>query len=296
MEDDFSLEHATVGILGLGLMGGSLALALKGKCARLIGFDPHPPTLELALSKKIIDHALPHPQPLSRGERGVDLLILAAPVPAILNLLHQLPTTNYQPALSAAEGLPITLLDLASTKRGIVRAMSALPASFDPIGGHPICGKEKLGLENADPNLYRGAPFVLTPLERTSPRAKSAAKQLISAVGAHPLEMTAEEHDRVLASTSHLPFLLASALAHSTPQEFAPLVGPGFRSASRLAGTPADMMMGILQSNRDNLLNAIQFFRHALNEIESVLENEDYAQLEEFLNQSRSSYSLLTDN
>jgi prephenate dehydrogenase len=296
MEDGFSLEHATVGILGLGLMGGSLALALKGKCARLIGFDPHPPTLELALSKKIIDHALPHPQPLSHGERGVDLLILAAPVPAILNYLHQLQSTNYQPALSEAEGLPITLLDLGSTKRDIVRAMSALPANFDPIGGHPICGKEKLGLENADPHLYRGAPFVLTPLERTSPRAKSAAKQLISAVGAHPLEMTAEEHDRVLASTSHLPFLVSSALAHATPQEFAPLVGPGFRSASRLAGTPAHMMMGVLQSNRDNVLSAIRTFRNSLDEIESVLENEDYAQLEEFLNQSRSSYSLLTDN
>ncbi|MEP0806171.1 MAG: prephenate dehydrogenase/arogenate dehydrogenase family protein [Chloroflexota bacterium] len=304
MEDGFSLEHATVGILGLGLMGGSLALALKGKCARLIGFDPHPPTLELALSKKIIDHA--EAFALSGGSsseayrdpqsKRLDILVIAAPVPAILNYLHQLQSTNYQPALSEAEGLPITLLDLGSTKRDIVRAMSALPANFDPIGGHPICGKEKLGLENADPHLYRGAPFVLAPLERTSPRAKSAAKQLISAVGAHPLEMTAEEHDRVLASTSHLPFLVSSALAHATPQEFAPLVGPGFRSASRLAGTPAHMMMGVLQSNRDNLLSAIRTFRNLLDEIESVLENEDYAQLEEFLNQSRSSYSLLTDN
>ncbi len=284
MEDGFSLEHASVGILGMGLMGGSLALALKGKCARLLGYDTHPPTLELALSKNIIDHALPHPLPLR--ERGVDLLILAAPVPAILHFLHQLQNTNYQS--------PITLLDLGSTKREITQAMSALPPNFDPIGGHPICGKEKLGLENADPNLYRGATFVFTPLERTSSRAKSAAIQLISAVGARPIEMTAEEHDRVLASTSHLPFLLASALVRSTPPEFAPLIGPGFRSTSRLAGTPAHMMMGILQSNRDNLLSAIQSFRNSLDEIELALQNKNYAALESTLNQSQTSYISLT--
>jgi prephenate dehydrogenase len=288
MEDGFSLEQATVGIFGLGLMGGSLAMALKGRCARLIGCDTHLPTLELALSKNIIDHALPHPLPLSLWERGVDLLILAAPVPAILNFLHQVRSTNYQS--------PITILDLGSTKREITQAMSALPPNFDPIGGHPICGKEKLGLENADPNLYRGAPFVFTPLERTSPRAKSAAIQLIFAVGAHPIEITAEEHDRVLASTSHLPFLIASALAHSTPQAFAPLIGPGFRSTSRLAGTPAHMMMGILQSNRDNVLNALQTFRNSLAAFESVLQDENYSQLELLLDQSRASYGSLTDN
>lgn len=288
MEDGFSLEHATVGIIGLGLMGGSLALALKGKCARIVGFDSHHPTLELALSKGIIDHALPHPQPLSRWEREIDLLILASPVPAILDILRHLQRTNYQ--------LPITILDLGSTKRGIVQAMSKLPANFDPLGGHPICGKEKLGLENAEPSLYQNAPFILTPLERTSQRAIRLAKQLIAAIGARPIEMTAEEHDRVLAATSHLPFLLSSALTHATPKEFAPLIGPGFRSASRLAGTPSHMMLGVLESNRDNILNALQTFRASLDEIESALKNEDYTRLEDFLHHSRAAYHSLTDH
>jgi prephenate dehydrogenase len=287
MEAGFSLEHSTVGIIGLGLMGGSLAMRLKGKCACLIGFDSHPPTLELALSKRIIDHALPHPLPLSHRERGVALLILAAPVPAIINYLHQLQSTNYH--------LPITILDLGSTKRDILQAMSALPDHFDPIGGHPLCGREKLGLQNADANLYNNAPFILTPLDRTTPRAQSAARQIIAALGAHPIEMTAEDHDRILASTSHLPFLVASALAHSTPQEFVSLIGPGFRSTSRLAGTPSRMMMGILQSNRDNVLNAIQSFRASLDEIESALQNEDYLQLETILDKSQSSYLSLVD-
>lgn len=290
MEDGFSLKDSTVGIFGLGLMGGSLAMALKGKCARILGFDPHPPTLELALSKKIIDHAESFP-PLPAGEGlGVraDVLILAAPVPAILDILRQLPFTNHQ--------LPITILDLGSTKRDIVQTMSQLPPHFDPLGGHPICGKEKLGIENADPSLYRGAPFVITPLERTSPRAIRLVKQLIAAIGAYPIEMTAEEHDRVLASTSHLPFLISSALTHSTPQEFAPLVGPGFRSTARLAGTPSRMMLGVLRSNRDNILRALQTFRRSLDEIESALENEDYPHLEHILHHSRSSYSFLTNH
>ena len=297
MEDGFSLEHSTVGIIGLGLMGGSLAMALKGKCARLIGFDSHPAKLELALSHQIVDSAesvFPHPQPLSipeggsHGEMGVDLLILATPVPTIINYLHQLQSTNYH--------LPLTILDLGSTKRDILQAMSSLPENFDPIGGHPICGREKLGLENATADLYQDAPFVITPLERTSPRAKSAARQLISAIGAHPIEMTAEEHDRVLASTSHLPFLVSSALAHSSPQEFAPLIGPGFRSTARLAGTPSHMMIGILKSNRDNVLNAIRSFRNSLAEFESALQDENYSQLELILNRSRASYGSLTDN
>lgn len=292
MEAGFSLalRDSTVGIFGLGLMGGSLAMRLKGHCRTLIGFDSHLPTLELALSKRIIDHAeavFPSPKMGEGLGVRVDLLILAAPVPSIINILQQLP---------ALMPYPCIVLDLGSTKQNIVQAMSALPERFDPIGGHPICGKEKLGLENADPNLYQDAPFVTTPLERTTQRAKFAVTQLISTIGARLIEMTAPDHDRIIASTSHLPFLLSSALAHSTPQEFSPLIGPGFRSASRLAGTPSHMMIGILQSNRENILNAIQNFHNSLDEIESALQNENDAQLELLFNQSRAAYQSLTKN
>jgi len=294
MEDGFALKNSTVGIIGLGLMGGSLAMSLKGKCARLIGFDSHRPTLELALSKNIIDQAESFsPSRAERSDSAVeagvraDLLILATPVPSILNLIQQLPTLISPPCI---------VMDIGSTKRDILQAMSALPENFDPIGGHPICGKEKLGLENADANLYTNAPFVITPLRRTTQRAKSAAQQIISAIGANCIEMTAEEHDSTLASTSHVPFLLSSALVHSTPQEFSHLIGPGFRSSSRLADTPSHMMMGILKSNRDYILNALYAFRESFNEIESALRDENYSQLEILLNQSRTAYQILTKN
>ena len=120
-------------------------------------------------------------------------------------------------------------------------------------------------------------------------------KKIISAIGANLIEMTAGEHDRILASTSHLPFLISSALTYSMPQEFASLVGPGFRSTSRLAGTPSHMMIGILRSNRDNILDAIRIFRNSLDNIESALLNENYAELENILNQSRTSYQLMVE-
>lgn len=278
MEDGFSLQDSTVEIFGLGLMGGSLAMGLKGHCHALIGFDSHSATLELALSKNIIDRADSDSAALLPQ---ADLLILATPIPVIINIIQRLPSLTPSPCI---------IMDLGSTKQNIVQAMSTLPERFDPIGAHPICGKEKLGLKNADSNLYCDAPFVVTSLARTTQGARSAIEQIISLIGARLIEMTAEDHDRILASASHLPFLLSSALAHSTPFDYASLIGPGFRSTSRLAGTPSHMMMGILKSNRENVLISIQNFRDSLDKIESALQNEDYSELEHILNQSRNSY------
>jgi prephenate dehydrogenase len=283
-EPDFNLAESKIAIVGLGLMGGSLALGLRGKCAALYGIDPHPATLELALSQHIVDHADSDPAKLLPE---VDLIILAAPVPAILVLLAQLPALTPNPCI---------VIDLGSTKRLIVESMSRLPERFDPIGGHPICGKEKLSLANAERTLYYAAPFLLTPLERTSSHALSAAGQIIEALGAKAKILDALEHDRILASTSHLPFLLSTALALATPQNIVSFVGPGFKSVSRLAGTPSSMMLGVLQSNRENVLTALSGLQNQLTEIKTALANEDYLRLEALLNTSRSFYQNLTGN
>lgn len=283
-EPDFNLAESKVAILGLGLMGGSLALGLRGKCAALFGVDPHLPTLELALSQHIVDSADSDPAQLLPQ---ADLIILSAPVPAILTLLEQLPEFTPNSCI---------VMDLGSTKKQIVDRMAKLPERFDPIGGHPICGKEKLSLANAERTLYYAAPFLLTPLERTSRRALSAAHQIIEALGAKATILDAVEHDRILASTSHLPFLLASALALATPKDVAAFIGTGFKSTSRVAGTPSSMMLGVLQSNRENVLNALHGMQTRLSEIESSLSSEDFSQLESILNQSRSSYQSLIGN
>ena len=149
------------------------------------------------------------------------------------------------------------MLDIGSSKRTIVAAMDALPENFDPLGGHAICGKERLSLKNAERSLFRNATFVLTPLARTGSNARSAALQIIEAVGAAPVWVSAEVHDHFLAITSHLPYLLSSALSLITPAEAVPFIGPGFRSSSRLADTPSSMMLGVLESNRADILSAL---------------------------------------
>ena len=277
MEDGFRLQDAKVVIVGLGLIGGSLAMALKGKCA-LYGIDSDRAAIELALDKRIVDQADTDPGSLASR---ADLVLLAAPVPGILEMIRRLPVLIQNPCI---------VLDVGSTKKEIVQAMAALPDRFDPIGGHPICGKEKPGLANAEPGLFEDAPFVLTPVERTSSRARDAARQLILAVGARPVEMDAGDHDRILAFTSHLPFLVSSALVLSTPNEFAPLTGTGFRSTGRLSGTSSSIMLGILQSNRENVLRALSVFQKQLTEIQSALADHDISSLEQIFDRSRSAY------
>ncbi len=283
-DSNFILADSKIAIIGLGLMGGSLALGLRGKCAAIYGIDPHPATLELALSQHIVDYADSDPAKLLPE---VDLVILSAPVPAILTLLEQLPALTPNPCI---------IMDLGSAKHLIVEAMSKLPERFDPIGGHPICGKEKLSLANAERTLYYAAPFLLTPLERTTPRALSAANQIIDALGAKCTVLDAVEHDRILASTSHLPFLISSALALTTPEDVTPFVGPGFKSTSRLAGTSSSMMLGVLQSNRENVLNALHGMQNRLVEIEAALSASDFSKLESLLNEARTTYQSLTGN
>ena len=280
-QPDFILAHSRIAIVGLGLMGGSLALGLRGKCAALYGIDPEPAALELALSQHIVDEADSDP---ARLLPKANIIILAAPIPSILTLLNQLPSLAPNPCI---------VLDLGSTKRLVVEAMARLPERFDPIGGHPICGKEKLSLANAERTLYYAAPFLLAPLKRTSSRALSAAHQIIEALGAKPKVLDAGEHDRILASTSHLPFLVSSALALATPQDVAPFIGPGFKSTSRLAGTPSSMMLGVLQSNRENILHGLRGMLRQLAEIESVLSSNDDAKLESILIDAQHRYQAL---
>jgi prephenate dehydrogenase len=277
----FTLKDANIALIGLGLMGGSLALSLKERCRRLSAYDPHPPTLELARRQEIVHLADSDP---TKVLADADLVILACPVPAIVDWIARLPDYIQHPCI---------MLDIGSSKRTIVTALEALPANFDPIGGHPICGRERLSLENAERFLYRDAPFVLTSLERTSENAHSAALQIVEALGANTVWLNADDHDRILASTSHLPYLLSSALALSTSDDTAPLIGPGFRSTSRLAGTPSSMMLGVLQSNRDNVLAAIASFRQSLDMIETALQSGNSNTLQSVLDKSRNHYRTL---
>ena len=262
---------ARVAILGLGLMGGSLALTLRGKFTALLGIDTDPQTVELARQRQIVDLASTEPAELLPQ---ADVVILATPVNTIIQNLQELP--KYHPG-------PAIVLDLGSTKARVVEAMQRLPERFDPLGGHPMCGKERSGLSNADPRLFQGAVFAFTPLARTSSRARTFAEGLARQVGAHPLWLDSHTHDRWVAATSHLPYLVSNALAFSTPVEAAPLAGPGYHSATRLAQTSPGMMLDVLMTNRENILAASGRFRAHLDLLDELLRRGDFETLLSFL-------------
>jgi prephenate dehydrogenase len=145
---------------------------------------------------------------------------------------------------------------MGSTKQEIVQAMAGLPERVQPVGSHPMCGKEMAGLAAAEATLYESAPWILTPLARTSPPALDMVRELALAVGARPRELAADRHDRLVAAISHLPYTLASSLVLAVHQmaEDDPVVwevaASGFRDTSRVAASDVTMMLDILLTNQ----------------------------------------------
>ncbi len=280
-EPGFKLSEANVAIIGLGLMGGSMAMALHGHCRQLSGLDTDADVRALAQHMGVVDS-------VSDDARAVladsDLVVLACPVPAILSWLERLPEFVQKPCV---------VLDLGSSKRAILAAMQDLPRNFDPIGAHPICGKETLSLRSAERDLYSGERFVVIPLQRSGSNAKQAAQQLVDALEARLLLEDAASHDAALAATSHTPYLISSALALATAPETGRFVGPGFRSTARLAGTPASMMLGVLETNRDQVLAQLKDFTAALGQMEQALERDDLPALQSLLDSAQSRYQTL---
>ena len=281
-EPDFSkLADCKIAIWGLGLIGGSLAYALSGKCASLIGVDPDPHTVELATASNIFNSVSQRPKAVLSE---ANLIILAAPVCAILKQLEALPGLHPGPCV---------VLDLGSTKRQIVEAMTALPSKFSPVGGHPMCGTEHSSYRHADPSLFLGASFALINLPNTSPHALALAEACVRQIGATPLWLDAETHDRWAAMTSHMPYLIANAVAASVSLDAAPLAGSGFRSTSRLAAASPAMMLDILLTNQDYLLDAVKDFQVNLENLAEIIRRGDHAALEKELQQSRNARNAL---
>ncbi|NPA06684.1 MAG: prephenate dehydrogenase/arogenate dehydrogenase family protein [Chloroflexi bacterium] len=253
---DFPWHTKRVAVVGLGLMGGSLAMALKPHVDTLYAVDIDPRTRALARERGIAhvvsgnpEEVLPH----------ADIIILATPVQSIVEMVHALPHWVRH---------PVQVLDVGSTKQAVCQALAQLPPRFDPIGGHPIAGKEVSGLTHADPGLFRGAPFVFTPLPRTTARARRMAESLAHLLGARPVWLEdPAAHDRYLAYTSHVAYLLSLAMTLATPDEASPFIGPGFRSVARLAGSSPRMMRDILATNQAAVLEALD---HVLAEMEHL--------------------------
>ncbi|NJN43793.1 MAG: prephenate dehydrogenase/arogenate dehydrogenase family protein [Anaerolineae bacterium] len=259
------LSQSSVAIIGLGLMGGSLALGLRGKCSQIIGIDPDPETCQLARARQIADRVSSDPARASEA----DLIVLAAPVREILTLIEQLPRLH--------PGSPV-VLDLGSTKVDICRALDALPARFDPVGGHPMCGKETSGIANADPAIYQNAAFALTPHTRTGERARTLAGEVAAALGAIPLGWMPLSTTIGSPQLATCPTCFPPPSRLPPPEETAPADSArGFRSTARLAGSNPNMMSDVLMTNRTPIVQALTRFRTALDQLEAQLADNDPA-------------------
>jgi prephenate dehydrogenase len=282
MDKSGFFNSQTVAIVGLGLMGGSLALGLRGQCHEVLAVDPDPDTQELALRQGIIAQISADPAEIIPQ---ADIIFLAAPVNVILDFIPRLPVLH--------PGNPV-IIDLGSTKNQICEAFNKLPARFEPLGGHPMCGKAVGGLEHAEAELFQDTPFAFTPLARTTERALEIADHLATILRAQALWVGPKTHDQWVAATSHFPYLLATALTLSTPGEASHLVGPGFKSTSRLAGSPSSVMVPILETNRELVLEMITHFRQQLDDLEKLLTEQDYTTLRITLDHGSEHRSILT--
>ena len=281
MDEPGFFKQKRIVIVGLGLMGGSLALALKDKIGWLGGVDRSELAIQNAAKLNIFDKLSQNMQDILQE---ANVIILAAPVRQSIKIMQQLGEYCSQPAI---------VMDLGSTKRRIGEAMQALPPHFDPIGGHPMCGSEKSSILYADSHLFERARFVITPLKRTSPQALAFAQTLAQTIQSRECILEAPRHDEITADISHFPYLLSAALCLSTPLESKLLISTGFKSTARLAGSSNEMMMDIMNSNRDNILKTMAAFKEQLGAFETALNNNDEESLRELMARAAFKYQQL---
>lgn len=268
-----------VAVIGLGLIGGSIALALqaRGLARTVVACDPNLTQIAAAAERGLIE------QGYSRATDavvGADAVLLAAPVRAILTLLPQI-----GPRLEPG----CFVMDFGSTKQEITGAMARLPDHVGAVGGHPMAGKEISGLDAAESDLFEGATIALCPTTRSHEAARARADWLVSGLGARPLWCDAAEHDAAVARVSHLPYLAAAAVATAgRPDGLArELAAAGYRDSTRLAVSDPRMMLDILLTNRDAVRPAVHALRCVLDDLERHLEQQDEAALEAWMRRAR---------
>jgi len=267
------LANAHVVIVGMGLMGASLGYDLRGHVRQVTGVVRRPEAVAETEASGCVDEATTDAH---AAVAAADLVVLATPVRTILRQIADLGPRMKPGAV---------LIDMGSTKTAICQAMTALPDHVQPIGGHPMCGKETAGLAAAEPDLYRGCTFVLCPLPRTSPRAQELAHALVEHIQARALTLSPHRHDRLVAAISHLPYLAASGLvAHvmAVAEEDArvwEVAASGFRDASRIAASDVRMMLDILLTNQAAVLDALDDFVAQMEDLRRALASGDENQL-----------------
>jgi prephenate dehydrogenase len=245
-------------ILGVGLLGGSMGLAVKadGSAGKVVGYGHRASTLEEALRLGAIDRAEARP---ADAVRGADLVVLCTPVGLFESLLTEIAQTLQPGAI---------VTDVGSTKRSVVAlAERILPRGVHFVGSHPMAGSEKRGVQHASADLFHGAVCITTPTSKTDPSAVEQIEAFWRRLGMTTTRLSPDEHDRLLADMSHLPHALAAALVTMQEEASLPLAGKGFRDATRIAAGDGGLWRDILLDNRDNLRASAERLRQQLQEL-----------------------------
>ncbi|NBQ91815.1 MAG: prephenate dehydrogenase/arogenate dehydrogenase family protein [Betaproteobacteria bacterium] len=267
-------------VIGCGLMGGSFAMALRAACKprgwtlHISAHSRSRASGERALELGIVDEV--HPS-AAQAVRDADLVLLAVPVTATEATLREL-----GPALPSQA----LVMDVGSTKRDVVvaarAALGAAAAQFVPA--HPIAGRERGGIDQADATLYQARRCIITPLAENDPQRLQRAQSVWEAVGCRVVHMSAEQHDRTFAAVSHLPHLLAFAYVNAVSQQpdaarHLALAGPGFRDFSRIAAGTSAIWRDIFSANRDEVLEQLSHFEAALGQWRAALDTKNDAEV-----------------
>jgi len=264
-------------IFGVGLIGGSVALALKkqANAPLCVGIGRNRTNLDQALALGIIDTI---ETDIAVALKDADMVLIAAPVAQTKNILQRI-----QPHLNART----IITDAGSTKSDVVAMAQAIlgDRANQFVGGHPIAGAEKSGASAAMADLYLGKNVVLTPSSLNSQDAIQQVRQLWQSCGAKVIEMSAEKHDNIFATVSHLPHLLAFVLveeiaSRDNAKELLNFAASGFRDFTRIAGSSPEMWRDISVANKTALLNEISTYEQALSKLKQTLANEDADALE----------------
>ena len=268
-----------VTIVGLGLIGGSIGMAIKQKqLARVIGLTRDKSKAALAVKLKAVDYA-------STNIRGLiqdaDIIFICYPIHLIIPEIKKL-------VQFMKPGMIIT--DVGSTKELIVKeAEKAMPRGVYFVGGHPMAGKEKVGLEEAEKDLLEGKNYILTKTSRTNDRALNTLKSLISKLGAKVHVLSPAVHDSIVAGISHMPVAVAAALVSSVlgsgklSDDMVDFAASGFQDTTRIASGDPDLGTDMFTTNKKAVLASLSSFKKALSEIEKLIRQGNTAMIREKL-------------
>ena len=271
-------------IVGVGLLGGSLALALKaaGAARSVLGVGRSKERLEAACRRGVIDEGTTD---LRKACAGAEIVVVATPVDRIADCVLEV----------HREAQPKLITDVGSTKAAIVASVQAAAPDAPFVGSHPLAGRTATGFEAADKRLFLGRTVFVTPTDSTPPSHVAHATALWEAVGAQVERVPPATHDRIVALTSHLPHVIASALAAMTPDWPGHYFGTGWRGTTRLASGAPAMWLAILRDNRPRIVDGLKQFNRALGQWTEALEAEDWETLARLLEEGRNKREGLGD-